>query len=326
MGLDVDDTVSDHNAGGAVGRRLRVGVAGLGVIGEGTALQLAAPDSPYAFSAALVRDRTKPRPSLSPDVGVHDDPGAFLNAPLDMVIDALPDGPVGYALIKAALARGIGVVSANKQALAGRLAELHGTAKQHCAVLVYAASVGGGAPMIETVRRVRAACGVRSVTAILNGTVNFILTEVAAGGAFQDAVKSAQAAGFAEPDPAADLSGEDARAKIAILSYEAFGEEIDLEAIEIEALDKSKAADFAKAGGVWKQLARIEASGDRLAARVGYERVDSDPFLRDVAGEGNALRVTTDDGETHDCTGKGAGRDPTVDSIFADLKAVRNAG
>ena len=326
MGLDVDDTVSDHNAGDAAGRRLRVGVAGLGVIGGGAALQLAAPDSPYAFSAALVRDRTKPRPGLSPDVGVHDDPDAFLNAPLDMVIDALPDGAVGYALIKAALARGIGVVSANKQALAGRLAELHGTAKQHCAVLAYAASVGGGAPMVETVRRARAAGGVRSVTAILNGTVNFILTELAAGGAFQDAVKSAQAAGFAEPDPAADLSGEDARAKIAILSYEAFGEEIDLEAITIEALDESKAADFAKAGGVWKQLARIEASGDRLAARVGFERVDADPFMRDVAGEGNALRVTTDDGETHDCTGKGAGRDPTVDSIFADLKAVRNTG
>ncbi len=323
MCLDVGEKEKDNEAGAAKAKRLRVGVAGLGVIGEGAALELSTVGGPYEFCAALVRDASKPRENIAGDTSLHTDADEFLDTGLDAVLDALPDGEAGYALIKKALSRGISVVSANKQAVAGNLEELHALAARNGASFFYSASVGGGAPMVETVREAREAGAVRTITAILNGTVNYILTEVARGGSFEDAVKAAQDAGFAEPDPTADLSGEDARAKIAILGYEAFDREIDLGAITLEPLDAARADALASQGGIWKQLARLEERGGELAASVSFGRVDDDGFFSGVTGEGNALHVVTAEGKGLTCKGKGAGRAPTVASLFADLERVR---
>ncbi|GJL95752.1 MAG: hypothetical protein DHS20C05_21570 [Hyphococcus sp.] len=301
---------------------LRVGVAGLGVIGEGAALRLLQADS-FVLDAALVRSADKKRAPAFSETVIHTDTEQFLQTDPDIVIDALSTGEAGLALIRGALARGVNIVTANKQAIAGNLAPLHALAKSHNAILNYEASVGGGAPMIKTVRAARHVGEIRSMSAIVNGTVNFILSAVKAGGSFGDAVKAAQDAGFAEPDPSADLSGEDARAKIAILSYEAFGEEIDLDAIEIEALDEAKALKFSKQGGTWKQLATISRTSDRaLSGRLQFVRVDDNPFLSGIMGEGNALSIHLASGEVFTCAGKGAGRAPTVDSLFSDLHDI----
>ena len=305
--------------------RLALAVAGLGVIGEGAALRAARDENDYDLRAALVRDAAKARAADFASISIYDTVDALLAERPDVIIDALPDGPAGAALIRAALSKGISIVSANKQAVAGALAELHDLAAENGAHLAYAASVGGGAPMVETVRRARAAGEIVEMTAILNGTVNFILDLMKNGAGFDEAVRRAQEAGFAEPDPTADLSGEDARAKIAILAYEAFGVDMDLDAIELEALTAERAARFLKEGGVWKQLARIDRRGGALTAKVRFERVDDIPFLAATPGESNALAAATAGGDTFFCRGKGAGRRPTVESLFADLGEIARA-
>lgn len=303
--------------------RPRVAVAGLGVVGEGAALYLAEHADSYELCAALVRDANKPRDEALASIKVFADPEALLATQPDIIIDALPSGPVGRKLIEAAIVKGISIVTANKQAIASVMAPLHAFAAHSGAVFAYSASVGGGSPMIETARKARAQGRAHSIYAILNGTVNYILSAMKEGATFDAAVKAAQEAGFAEPDPTADLSGEDARAKISILTYEVFGEEIDLDAINVEALTADLADDLLKKGGAWKQLSTItKTETGEITARVAYERVDGDPFFREVTGEGNALRILNTDGQTFTCEGKGAGRAPTVASIVSDLERI----
>ncbi|MEK7264818.1 MAG: hypothetical protein AAB227_01850 [Pseudomonadota bacterium] len=306
-------------------RKHRVAVAGLGLIGGGVARRLARDNPDYSFCAALVREPFKDRSAIAVDQ-LTNDLGAFLAARPDIVIDALPDGKAGRALIGAALARGVSVVTANKQAIAGAMSELTELAEQSGASFAYSASVGGGAPFLETAARAREAGEVRSIEAVLNGTVNYILTALAKGQRFDAAVKAAQEAGFAEPDPSADLSGADARAKISILSFAAFGEEIDLGRIGIEALDAASAARFVEEGGRWKQIARLEKTASGLTASVRFERRDDDPLFARAEWEANALRIRLAGGEIVECRGKGAGRRPTVESILGDLGAIRRRG
>ncbi|OFX02479.1 MAG: hypothetical protein A3E78_04620 [Alphaproteobacteria bacterium RIFCSPHIGHO2_12_FULL_63_12] len=306
-------------------RKLKVAIAGLGLIGGGVARRLSRDNPDYSFCAAMVREPFKDRASIFADQ-VTNDLWAFLAAKPDVVVDALPDGTAGRALIEAAFGRGVSVVTANKQAIAGAMSDLTRLAAETGADFAYSASVGGGAPFIETVGRARTAGEVKSIEAVLNGTVNYILTSLAAGERFDDAVKAAQKAGFAEPDPSADLSGADARAKISILSYAAFGEEIDLSRIEVEALDAAKAARFASEGGCWKQLARLEKTAGGLTASVRFERRDDDPFFAAARWEANALRLRLLDGRAVECRGKGAGRRPTVESILGDLSAIGRRG
>lgn len=307
----------------AKGPALRVAVAGLGRIGEGVALRLAGENPDFELCGALVREPFKERRPVSVDQLTNDLTAFFATRP-DVVVDALPDAAAGRELTGAALGRGVSVVTANKQAIAGAVGDLMKRATAAGAEFRFSASVGGGAPFIETVARARRAGGVRAIEAVLNGTVNFILTSLAGGEAFDDAVKAAQVAGFAEPDPSMDLSGADARAKIAILSYAAFDEEIALDAIEIEALDEEKAARIASEGGSWKQLARLERScGGALSASVRFERRDRDPLFANAHFEANALRVMLEDCRTFECRGKGAGRKPTVESVLGDLGSIR---
>lgn len=303
--------------------RIRVALAGLGLIGEGTALRLAGDNPDYSLCAALVREPFKERP-LIPIGQVTNDLSAFFATKPDVVIDALPDGAAGLALTKAALARGVSVVTANKQALAGSLSELSALAAATGAILSPSPSVGGGAPFLEATGRAKESGEILSLEAVLNGTVNFILTSLAEGARFEDAVAAAQRAGFAEPDPSADLSGSDARAKLSILSFAAFGREIPLDEVDVEGLDAAKANAFVSEGGKWKQIARLsrEANG-RLSASVRFERRDDDAFFAETAWEANALRLRLANGGTVECRGKGAGRRPTVESILGDLGAIR---
>jgi len=305
--------------------KLRVAIAGLGLIGEGVALRLGADDPDYEFCAALVREPFKERTNLEVDQ-VTNDLTAFLATKPDVVIDALPSGPAGKALIAAALDRGVSIVTANKQAIAGSLREFAEIASRNGAEFAFSASVGGGATFIETARRARSAGEVKAIEAVLNGTVNFILTSLAHGEGFEVAIRAAQAAGFAEPDPSADLSGGDARAKLAILSYAAFGEEVALDKIDVEALDAAKAAQIAGEGGRWKQIARLRRSpSGELTASVKFERRDDDALFAAALWEANALRIALVDGRRIECRGKGAGRRPTVESILGDLGAIRRA-
>jgi len=289
-------------------RPLRVALAGCGVVGGGVLNRLTADDR-FDVVGVLVKDAAKPRdPAPDPRLLVTD-PAALLAREPDVLVDALSDPSTGLALTRAALSRGVHVASANKQAVVEDLFPLARQAHRGGVRLGIAACVGGGAPMIETVRAARAHAPIVAIEAVLNGTVNFLLNRLAQGVDFDEAVAEAQALGLAEADPSADLSGRDAAAKLAILAAEAFGPQGPKPGL-VQPLTAGLTGSRAV-----RQLAR--AAPD--AASVRLTDVEHDPLFADLAGAGNALRVTCADGRTFTCGGEGAGREPTTDSVMADL-------
>lgn len=295
----------------SVARPLRIALAGCGVVGGGVLKRLIA-DPRFHLAGVLLRDRARPRDPAPPAALTVTDPAALLAREPDVLIDALSDPSTGLALTRAALARGIHVVTANKQAVVEDLFPLARQAHRAGVSLRISACVGGGAPMIETVRAARAHAPIVALEAVLNGTVNFLLNRLAAGVDFDAAVAEAQGLGLAEADPSADLSGRDAAAKLSILAAEAFGPQGPRPSI-VQALTAAVTA-----GGRRRQLAR--AAPD--VATVRLVEVDHDPLFADLPGAANALRVVCADGRTFTCSGPGAGREPTTDSVMGDLEVL----
>lgn len=294
---------------------LRVALAGCGVVGGGV-LERLLKDARFQVVGVLVRDPGRARDTAIPAGLALTDPAALLAREPDVLVEVLSDASTGLALIRAALTRGIDVVSANKQAIGGDLAALTALAGSTGARLFYSATVGGGAPLIETVRRARAHGPVVRIEAVLNGTCNFILNRLADGVAFDEALDAAQKAGFAEEDPTADLSGQDAAAKLAILAHEALDGALSPDAIARETLS----GDAAPPVGRTRQLAGLDVRSDR--AQVAFHSAGDDALFADLPDEWNALRVTTGDGRTFTARGRGAGRRPTTESVWSDLHAL----
>ena len=174
--------------------------------------------------------------------------------------------------------------------------------------------------MIETLRAAKAAGPVRGFEAVLNGTVNFMLTRLQAGADFADALADARVAGFAEEDPSSDLEGRDSAAKVRLLSFEAFGRtpaEADVPcAILSEAF---------KPAGPERQIGACVRDGDGLKASVSLDVGLDDPLFQSLDGERNALKVYGEDGRVWSCKGRGAGRWPTTESVLADLADIVRA-
>ena len=294
------------------GRVLRVALAGCGVVGGGVLPRLLA-DRRFKVIGVLVRDPARVRDTDIPAGLAVFDPAALLAREPDILVEAISDASTGLALIRAALMRGVDVVSANKQAVGADLPALRDLASAGEARLLYSASVGGGAPLIETVRRARDHGAVVRIEAVLNGTCNFILNRLAEGQAFGEALAAAGAAGFAEADPSADLSGLDAAAKLSILGHEARAGRTAVQGVARETLGP----DVALPAGRVRQLARLDVRTGEVS--VTLRTVDGDPLFADLEDEWNALRVTTDDGRVFTARGRGAGRTPTAESVWADL-------
>src|SRR5690606_27801156 len=184
-------------------------------------------DSRFEVVGVLVRDPKKPRDVECPAELFTADRAAFLSRDPHVVLEAMSEGQAGHDLIRAALETGLDVVSANKQAISLDPVGLNDLAWGTGARLAYSAAVGGGSPMIETLRAARAAGPIAGFEAVLNGTVNFMLQRLGEGATFSDALADARAAGFAEEDPSSDLEGLDAAAKVKLLAFEAFGRSPD---------------------------------------------------------------------------------------------------
>ncbi len=293
-------------------RRLRVALAGCGVVGGGVLPRLLS-DARFEVVGVLVRDLTRPRDGMIPDGLAVSDPAALLAREPDILVEAISDASTGLALIRAALTRGVDVVSANKQAVGADLSALVDLAASCDARLLYSASVGGGAPLVETVRRARSHGPVVRIEAVLNGTCNFILNRLAEGQPFEAALIAARDAGFAEADPSADLTGLDAAAKLAILGHEALRGRLTVDSVRRQSLGR----DGVRPAGRVRQLARLDVGTGEVS--VSLRSVDHDPLFADLADEWNALRVTTEDGRVFTARGRGAGRTPTAESVWADL-------
>lgn len=302
--------------------KFKIGLAGCGVVACGVAELLRDYADQFSIDVVLVRDLRKSRADIFNGIPFVDDLSSFFDHQPDIVIDVLSSGDAGHELTRRALEKGIHVVSANKQALADDLVGLHKLASENDAVLAYSASVGGGTPMIETVRESLVTGVTESVEAVVNGTVNFILTELATGADFDNAVKTAQDAGFAEADPSADLSGADAVAKAKILAWNAFGKIIEAP-ISCEELDDNTRKKIEDEGGVWRQLTEISLDENGTPqASVKFRSIAEGDFFWDLNAERNAIKVYRRDGEVREALGRGAGAIPTGRSILGDLLTI----
>ncbi len=312
---------------------LKVGVAGLGTVGAGVVSLLrtnaeliaARAGRPIEVVAVSARDRGRDRGVSLDGLAWHDDPVALAHAPgLDVVVEVMggAEGPA-RALVEQSLGAGRPVVTANKALLAthgvalARLVEARGT------TLAYEAAVAGGIPAIKALREGLAANRISRVAGILNGTCNYILTEMRVRGLpFAEVLATAQALGYAEADPSFDIDGVDAAHKLAILAALAFGRPVDLAALHIEGIRHVSALDIALAGELGyriKLLGIASRSEGGVTARVHPCMVPEASPMAAVEGVFNAVLAEGDAVGRVVLQGRGAGAGPTASAVVADL-------
>ncbi len=244
----------------------------------------------------------------------------------DVVIELIGGTGVAYAFVKRALELGKPVVTANKALLAAKGPELFKLAREKNTCLAFEASAGGGIPIIDALQRGLIANRVDALLGIVNGTCNFILSKMTQNGwSYDQALKEAQAQGFAEANPTMDVSGRDSAQKLAILASLAFNVRIEESDIDLQGIDRLDAADIRFAdqlGYVVKLLAIAERAGDAVSLRVHPTLVHKDDLLAQVSGSFNAISFYGHALGHALFYGRGAGRMPTASAVVSDLVAV----
>lgn len=326
MGAGEATTIADHPARMAAParlRRLRVTLLGCGTVGAGVLGLLEERPDLFEVNPVLVR-----RPA-GRGARFTSDPAVAFAATPDLVIEVIGGADSSVDLLHAALRGGASVVTANKAMVAKHWDALQASAAAGGASLLFSAAVGGGVPVLEAVARVRAGDGIVSVEGVMNGTVNFLLGRLEQGCDFDEAVREAQLAGFAEADPSGDIDGHDAAQKLSLLVRAAFGAGVAPEAIAKESLRgvTAEAAQAALARGeVLKQVGRCSIGADgKVITAVCIESLAASHPLAGARAEENRFVVTDGAGETHFLQGKGAGRWPTAAAVFADIMDLQRA-
>jgi homoserine dehydrogenase len=252
-----------------------------------------------------------------------DDPFAVVNDPtVDIIVEVMGGLDPAGDLILAALEAGKPVISANKELIAARGPELIAAAERAGVPFLFEAAVGGGIPIIRPLSETLAGETLDRVLGIVNGTTNYILTQMEEGATYLTALEQAKDLGYAEPDPTADVSGADAAAKAAILASLAFGTWVDpanvyAEGIEnLTAVDMSFAAEF---GYVVKLIAVCERTDAGVNARVHPAMVPRDHPLASIRGATNAVFIEGAAIESLLFSGPGAGGDPTATAVLGDV-------
>jgi len=312
----------------------RVGIAGLGTVGAGLLTFLSEhPDFAPAGGRASVtgvsaRSRSRPRPFDISNLPWFDDPVALATSPdVDVFVELIggSDGPA-KAAVEAALRAGKPVVTANKALIAEHGAELAALAEAKNVPLLFEAAVMGGVPAVKIVREALVGDEITSISGILNGTCNFILTEMeATGRSFEDVLAEAQRLGYAEADPTMDVGGFDAAHKITILAALAFGCAPNYAAAEIEGIDQVALLDIKMAkdlGYRIKLVASAERSVHGALVRVHPTLAPLDHPLARAGGALNALFIEGKRTGRIFIQGPGAGAAPTAAAVAADISDV----
>ena len=318
----------------------RIGVAGLGTVGGGLLQFLAErPDFAPAGDRAVItavsaRNKTRARPVDISSLAWFDDPVALAASPdIDLFVELVggSDGPAKVA-VETALKAGKPVVTANKALIAVHGAELAALAEAQGVPLLFEAAVMGGTPAVKMLREAMVGDDVISVAGILNGTCNFILTEMEkTGRSFADVLREAQGLGYAEADPTTDVGGFDAGHKISILAALAFGCAPNFEAAEIEGISDVELLDIKLAkdlGYRIKLVASAAKTDDGVAVKVHPSLAPLDHPLAQAGGALNALFIEGKRIGRIFIQGPGAGAGPTAAAVAADIadvmtKAVR---
>ncbi len=313
---------------------MRVGVGFLGAGTVGSALLHRLVDESEAIAAktglelevrgVAVRDLAKARAFEIPGDLLTDDPAVVVDDPQVQIVVEVMGGlePAGDLVLRA-LESGKAVVTANKELVAARGSELIAAAEKAGVSLLFEAAVGGGIPIIRPLSESLAGETISSVLGIVNGTTNFILTEmVEHGRPYDDVLAEAQALGYAEADPTADVGGGDAASKCAILASLAFGTWVAGEQVHREGIEGLATEDIAFArslGYVPKLLAIAEQTAGGISVRVHPALVPEQHPLAAVRGATNAIFVSGPSIGELLFTGPGAGGDPTATAVLGDV-------
>ena len=319
---------------------VRLGVIGAGFVGRAfvqmlsdDSRQVALVDGATAsleIVAVAVRDTSVPREGVDPSLLMDDPLALAARDDVDILVELAGGIEPTRTWIETALRRGASVVTANKTLVAECGTELAQLAHENGADLLYEASVAGGIPIIRALRTSLAGEKINRVMGIVNGTTNFILSQMTSEGRdYADALREAQALGYAEADPTADVEAFDAAAKVQILSSLAIGTALHGEPISREGIAKVRAVDVdyaRRAGYVIKLLGVVERVGEHgLSRRTHPALIPMEHPLAAVHGAMNAVFVEGDKSGPLMWLGQGAGGEPTATAVLGDvLHAARN--
>jgi homoserine dehydrogenase len=311
---------------------VRLGVAGLGVVGTSLVRLLKRHDASLAKrlgrGVALAAFSTRRKDDRGVDLGgaIYFASASELAASADIdIFVELIGGAEGVAFdaVKAALARGVSVVTANKAMLAVHGFQLAALAERSGAQLFFEAAVGGGIPIIKTLRESLAGNAIKRVSGILNGTCNYILSRMETDRLpFEVCLNEAQKLGYAEADPTFDVGGFDTAHKLAILASLAFGAKIDAGAVSVEGIESITLADLSAAdelGFRIKLLGVAERTAHGVEQRVHPTMVAKSAPLAQTMGVLNAVSIDGDAVGELTLVGPGAGGDATASAVAADI-------
>jgi len=255
--------------------------------------------------------------------------GTINNVDADVILEAtytdIKTGEPATSFMRAAIERGMNVVTTNKGPIALKYAELAALADSKGVKLLYEGTVMSGTPVLNLLRETLAGSHISEIKGILNGTTNYILSEMEGGMDYEAALKQAQDLGYAEAVPDADVLGWDALAKVTILSNVVFGQNVKPDDIPCEGITGISAMDIQnarEAGKRFKLLGRVWRDGDQVKASVSPIQVEMTHPLAGVMGATNALTITTDTLGDVTISGAGAGRKETGYSMLIDLIAL----
>lgn len=314
---------------------IRVGLLGLGTVGGGTLEVLRRNREEIARRAgreivvtqACARDLSKPRAVALEGVRLFGDAAAVVASPeIDIVVEVMGGVSPARELVLDAISRGKHVVTANKALLALHGNEIFAAAHAKGVMVAFEAAVAGGVPIIKAIREGLSANRIEWLAGIINGTCNYILSEMRERGlAFDEVLKEAQRLGYAEADPSFDVGGIDAAHKLTILSAIAFGIPMQFDRVHVEGIDRLTATDLRYAEGLGY---RIKLLGIARRAKAGIELrvhptlVPARRLLANVEGVMNAILVKGDAVGHTLYYGRGAGAEPTASAVVADLVDV----
>jgi homoserine dehydrogenase len=314
---------------------IRVGLLGLGTVGRGTYEILRRNQEEIQRRAGrgidivqvAVRDAAKARAVVGSTVQIVDRPEQLVrSADVDIVVELIGGCEPALSLVLEALTNHKHVVTANKALLAEHGNEIFAAAHQKGVMVAFEGAVAGGIPIIKAIREGLTGNRIEWIAGIINGTSNFILSQMRATGApFESVLAQAQALGYAEADPRFDIDGVDAAHKLTILCSIAFGVPIRFQAAYIEGIGKLAAADIRYAeqlGYRIKLLGITKRTAKGIELRVHPTLVPMQRLLASVEGAMNAVLVKGDAVGTTLYYGPGAGAEPTASAVVADLVDV----
>ncbi len=316
-------------------QEVRVGIVGYGTVGRATAEILTGHAQEIrqrtdGVSVVVTRlCRKSPRASEAGVNGilvVSDWREVVAADDVDIVVEAIGGIDVAYSLVRAALENGKAVVTANKALIARHGEKLFALARQKNLPIGIEASVAGGVPVIRAISEALAADRIQGVYGIVNGTCNYILTEMEQHGIeFAQALQQAQAAGYAEADPSLDIDGLDARDKIAILARIAFGHVLNPAEIPVRGIRNITATDFHYAhrlNSTIRLVASAERSAEGIHIAVQPWLEPRDSMLAKVDGANNAIFIAGAEVGTQMLYGRGAGGGATGTAVLSDVLQI----